>query len=175
MANVPESQKVGPGAHYSGKNKIPTVGQFIERLDRDKKARDAQMDQQAKLGGGSDAQTHKNAPPTAKENQQIVTDPTTGKQVVIENVNETMIDRAKNPMLSVPNANLGKEATVKTDSSMKNPEYKEKQDITAPPDPVAEGSTSDVPIHGEKTNILFHPTPSVSYEPMFNRMEERGL
>nr|OQO15690.1 hypothetical protein B0A51_16999 [Rachicladosporium sp. CCFEE 5018] len=175
MADVPESQKVGPGAHYSGKNKIPTVGQFIERLDRDKKARDAQVDQQAKLGGGSDVQTHKNAPPTAKENQQTVTDPTTGKQVVIENVNETMIDRAKNPMLSVPNANLGRETTVKTDSSMKNPEYKEKQDITAPPDPVAEGSTSDVPIHGEKTNILFHPTPSVSYEPMFNRMEERGL
>ena len=57
---------------------------------------------------------------------------------------------------------------------MKNPEYKEKQDITAPPDPVAEGSTSDVPIHGEKTNILFHPTPSVSYEPMFASLEKRA-
>jgi Ca2+-dependent lipid-binding protein len=32
-----------------------------------------------------------------------------------------------------------------------------------------------VPIHGEKTNILFHPTPSVSYEPTFKRLEERGF
>lgn len=48
------------------------------------------------------------------------------------------------------------------------------QDVTAPPDPVQEGSTSDVPIHGEKTNILFHPTPSVSYEPMFAALETRA-
>lgn len=57
---------------------------------------------------------------------------------------------------------------------MSGNEYKEAQDITAPPDPVAEGSTSDVPIHGEKTNILFHPTPSVSYEPMFKALEQRA-
>ncbi len=36
------------------------------------------------------------------------------------------------------------------------------------------GSTSDVPIHGEKTNVLFHPTPSVSYEPMFAALEARA-
>lgn len=39
---------------------------------------------------------------------------------------------------------------------------------------MAEGSTSDVPIHGEKTNILFHPTPTVSYEPMFKALEQRA-
>ena len=64
--------------------------------------------------------------------------------------------------------------TVATDASQKLPEYKEKQDITAPPDPIAKGSTSDVPIHGEKTNILFHPTPSISYEPMFAALEKRA-
>lgn len=63
---------------------------------------------------------------------------------------------------------------MKTEPGQTNPEYKEKQDITAPPDPIAEGSTSDVPIHGEKTNILFHPTPSVSYEPMFETLERRA-
>lgn len=31
-----------------------------------------------------------------------------------------------------------------------------------------------MPIHGEKTNILFHPTPSVSYEPMFALLEQRA-
>ena len=81
---------------------------------------------------------------------------------------------AEDPQISVPNANIGKETTVKTDAHQSNPEYKHNQDITAPPDPVAEGSTSDVPIHGEKTNILFHPTPSVSYEPMFAALETRA-
>lgn len=53
-------------------------------------------------------------------------------------------------------------------------DYKQSQDVTAPPDPVAEGTTTDVPIHGEKTNVLFHPTPSVSYEPMFKALETRA-
>jgi hypothetical protein len=52
-------------------------------------------------------------------------------------------------------------------------EYSKAQDITAPPDPIYPGSTSDVPIHGEKTNILFHPTPSISYEPMFRQLQKR--
>ena len=63
---------------------------------------------------------------------------------------------------------------MQTDAHQSNPEYQHKQDITAPPDPVAEGSTSDVPIHGEKTNVLFYPTPSISYEPMFKELELRA-
>ena len=105
---------------------------------------------------------------------KTVTDPTTGHEVQIEDVDENFMKAAEDPKLSVPNANLGKSTTVKTDSSQSNPEYKHNQDVTAPPDPVAEGSTSDVPIHGEKTNILFHPTPSVSYEPMFDALEKRA-
>ncbi len=75
----------------------------------------------------------------------------------------------------MPNANLGKETTVKTEATQSGEEYKNAQDITAPPDPVANGSTSDVPIHGERTNILFHPTPSVSYEPMYAIIEQRAM
>ena len=63
---------------------------------------------------------------------------------------------------------------MKTEASQSGAEYKEKQDITAPPDPIEPGSTSDVPIHGEKTNVLFHPTPSVSYEPTFARLEKQA-
>lgn len=74
----------------------------------------------------------------------------------------------------VPNVNLGKEATIKTEATQSGEEYRYNQDITAPPDPVATGATSDVPIHGEKTNVLFHPTPSVSYEPMFGIIEQRA-
>lgn len=46
--------------------------------------------------------------------------------------------------------------------------------MTAPPDPVEPGSTSDVPIHSEKTNVTFFKTPSVSYEPMFEALEQRA-
>jgi hypothetical protein len=77
--------------------------------------------------------------------------------------------------LSVPNANLGKDTPVKTTSDQSRRDYSHTQDITAPPDPVEPGSTSDVPIHGEKTNILFHPTPSVSYEPMYASLEKSTL
>jgi len=164
-----------PGGHYSGRNKIPTVAQFIEKLDKDKKGRDQQIDQrQQQQLGGTDAVPHVPEQPT-KKGQKSVTDPTTGRQVIIEDVNKEYMKYVTDPVLSVPNANLGKDTPVKTDSSQSNPEYKEKQDITAPPDPVANGSTSDVPIHGEKTNILFHPTPSVSYEPTYKRLEERGF
>lgn len=73
--------------------------------------------------------------------------------------------------LTVPNANLGKDTPIKTDPSQKISDYKYAQDVTAPPDPVAPGSTSDVPIRGEKTNILFHPTPSqaVNYDAIERR------
>jgi len=181
MSQVPAQEQKGPGGHYSGKNKIPTINEFVQRLDRDKASRDANIDAQRKSaqqgapGGGDEVKPHQNELKHTSENQETVTDPTTGKQIVIEDVNEAMRERAKNPTLSVPNANLGKETTQQTTPQQSNPEYKEKQDITAPPDPIAEGSTSDVPIHGEKTNILFHPTPSISYEPMFKRVEERGL
>lgn len=173
-----QQQQHAPGGYYSGGNKIPTVNQFLQNLDKDKKDRDRQIDE-AKLKqqglGGTDVRGHQNESPKAAAGQKTVTDPVTGKEVVIENVNDDFVKRAGDPVLSVPNANLGKDTTVKTEASQSNPEYKEKQDITAPPDPIAPGSTSDVPIHGEKTNILFHPTPSVSYEPTFARLEERGM
>lgn len=63
---------------------------------------------------------------------------------------------------------------VQTSADQDLAEYKEKQDITAPPDPIAEGTTSDVPIRGEKTNVLFHPTPTVSYQPMFDSLQKRA-
>lgn len=118
---------------------------------------------------------HKAEDKGVEGSQKRVTDPTTGNEVIIEETKEDTLKEVDDPILSVPNANLNKDTPVKTEANQSNPEYKHNQDVTAPPDPVAEGSTSDVPIHGEKTNILFHPTPSVSYEPMFKTLEQRGL
>jgi len=167
--------KKGPGGHYSGANPIPNIKKFVEGLDADKKRRDEEIERQIKEEKGQgEAVPHTPAQDTGTSGtKKTVTDPVTGKQVDIEDVNEEFTKRVENPVLSVPNANLDRDTPVKTEASQSGEEYRNNQDITAPPDPVAPGSTSDVPIHGEKTNILFHPTPSVSYEPMFEALEKR--
>ena len=165
-----------PGGYYSGKNKIPDIKTFVANLDKDKRERDAKVDQQdvqKQPGGSSEVQPHQQTE-AKKGKTKTVTDPVTGNQVQIEDVGKDFMKAVDDPQLSVPNPNIGKPAEVKTDASQSNPEYAHNQDITAPPDPMAPNSTSDVPIHGEKTNILFHPTPSVSFEPMFAALETRA-
>jgi hypothetical protein len=202
-------QQHAPGGHYSGHNPIPTVKQFIENLDKDKAERDRQIDQQAREGKGqtpgqkglatstgrdvtasSGAEPHKMQKRSVEGTEQTVTDPVTGNQVTISDVDKSMMNEVENPHVVIPNANLNKDTVgtliqklrklantsqpIKTDANQSLEDYKYNQDVTAPPDPVAEGTTSDVPIHGEKTNVLFHPTPSVSYEPTFAALEKRA-
>jgi Ca2+-dependent lipid-binding protein len=172
MSNV---HKKAPGGHYSGANPVPNIQRFIESMDVEKKSRDAKIlaELQANEKNGDVKEHQPGHPAGVSGTRKTVTDPTTGRQVQIEDVSADFMKAVDEPQLSVPNANVGKETTVKTDKSQSGEEYKHNQDITAPPDPVAPGSTSDVPIHGEKTNILFHPTPSVSYEPMYEAFEKR--
>lgn len=104
MADDMPLQQHAPGGHYSGTNKIPTVNQFLERLDGDKKKRDKEIDQQraareSKRESG-EVQPHQEQL-RPKENQKTVTDPTTGQEVVIEDVNKDMVERAKNPVVSI--------------------------------------------------------------------------
>jgi hypothetical protein len=194
---APQQQQVAPGGHYSGHNPIPTVKQFVENLDKDKKERDRLLDEAAaadKQKGGQNATTadgiqdHKMQKRKIDGTEKTVTDPVTGNQVTISDVDKSMMSEVENPHLVVPNANLQKDTvritfemahqfhvlTSPSPPSQSLEDYKYNQDVTAPPDPVAEGTTSDVPIHGEKTNVLFHPTPSVSYEPTFAALEKRA-
>jgi hypothetical protein len=107
--NVPPTQ-VHPGGHYSGKNPIPNVKKFIESLDKEKKERDAKIDADSKARkdvGGSDVMDHTEGQPVGvKGTQKTVTDPTTGGQVQIEDVNADFMKAVDEPMLSVPNANV---------------------------------------------------------------------
>lgn len=93
-------QQHAPGGHYSGHNKIPTVKQFLDKLDGDKKTRDADIDAQTQAQNQAAANgeviAHKNTP-EPKKKQKSVTDPTTGRQVVIEDVNKSMVDASRNP------------------------------------------------------------------------------
>ena len=112
-----------PKGHYSGHNRIPTVNQFIQNLDRDKAERDRQIDEENKAraaaerasrkgqplppppasasqqGQSGDAVAHKVQHGGVKGTQKTVTDPTTGRTIVIEDVNKDMVQNAVNPVV----------------------------------------------------------------------------
>ncbi|KAL2886233.1 Meiotically up-regulated protein 190 [Ceratocystis lukuohia] len=191
---------------YSGRNRIPNISEFMQRLDQNKGQRDAEIDNSDQRITPSkpkrtilssftqnpnavqapedddvsvevpvDGEAHDHVPvKRKKKGWRTVRDPVTGKDVQIQDIDmdyKTVVD---DPKLSVPNENLGRPTTVPMSSSMSGEEYRHAQDITAPPDPIELGSTSDVPIRSEKTSILFYKTPSISYEPMFELLEMRA-
>ncbi|KAJ5679302.1 hypothetical protein N7462_007546 [Penicillium macrosclerotiorum] len=188
-----EAQSHHIGEHWSGANPIPTVQKFVEHLDREKKERDLRIDEQNRIKkqnaigkekkdragkkrdeSPGDVMAHQ-AREISQANVRMVTDPTTGREIGVEDQEPSSMEAVKDPKLTVPNANLGKHTEHQTSQDQELSVYKEKQDITAPPDPIAEGTTSDVPIRGEKTNVLFHPTPTVSFQPMFDQLEKRAM
>jgi hypothetical protein len=201
-----------PGGHWSAANPIPTVQKFIAMLnekerERQKRIKEAnEAEKQGQLQDDAETIPHR-ANLRQRSEGRKVTDPTTGRDVEIDDVNKHFLKAAKDPQVTYlvvirKNELTSYEAVrtecesreahcksntrsrrspayrvlqpAKTDPFQAKAEYKHNQDITAPPDPIAEGATSDVPIHGEKTNILFHPTPSVSYEPMFKVLVKRA-
>lgn len=171
-----EHQPPVAGQHYSGRNRIPNIQEFVAQLDKEKKERDEAIDAELKANKNhQEAQDHvPEKKHHSRKKTKTVRDPVTGKDVEIENAKTDFKEAVENPQLSVPNENLGKEATISTNSKQSGEEYRYAQDVTAPPDPIQPGSTSDVPIHSEKTNILFYKTPSVSYEPMFAAIQQRA-
>jgi hypothetical protein len=125
-----DQQKTGPGGHYSGHNPIPTVKQFIENLDKDKKNRDRELDQQAAAGktakgpvtakpsvAGGGAQPHEMQKRSVDGTEKTVTDPVTGNQVTISDVDKAMMSEVENPHIVVPNANLQKQTVCGTQAT----------------------------------------------------------
>jgi len=123
------NQKNAPGGHYSGRNPVPNIQRFIESLDADKKNRDSQLEAEMKANrsNGEVIDHVESQPKGVKGTRKMVTDPTTGNQVQIENVNADFMKAVEQPLvcgkspflcgkvviissqLSVPNANVGKE------------------------------------------------------------------
>lgn len=107
---APETHRVGE--HWSGGNRIPTVQKFIEHLDSDKKERDRRIDEenqarkqraqtskdQGKDGEqyGGEAQSHQ-AREVTQANIRTVTDPTTGRDIGVEDQDETSMKTVKDP------------------------------------------------------------------------------
>jgi hypothetical protein len=116
MQQPQQQQQHAPGGHYSGHNPVPTVKQFVENLDIDKKNRDRRVEEEAQRRReqqGQSAQSRKPLERQVKGTEKTVTDPTTGKEVVIADVDKEMIKEVEDPHLVIPNANLNKD-TVST-------------------------------------------------------------
>jgi hypothetical protein len=110
------SQNHRVGEHWSGGNPIPTIHQFLGHIDADKKERDRQIDEQnrvkkeqaarSKAEGKSgkkpeqdgDAVDH-TARKVSEAKMRTVTDPTTGKDIGVEDQDESSMEAAKNPMV----------------------------------------------------------------------------
>lgn len=96
------TNKSAPGGHYSGKNPIPNIQKFVEGLDKDKKERDAKINEQAKAKPTTspEVKDHQNGQPTGVEgSRKTVTDPTTGREVQIEDVNADFMKAVENPQV----------------------------------------------------------------------------
>lgn len=114
----PQSRRVGE--HWSGANPIPTISHFMEHVDADKKERDRRIDEERRAKKESaarakaqetsgapleqaaqkdgDAVAHKPRE-VSEAKMRTVTDPTTGKDIGVEDLDETSMDTVKNPMV----------------------------------------------------------------------------
>lgn len=96
-----EKEHVHPGGgHYSGRNRIPNIKEFAAALDRDKKERDARIDAQLK-GNGKNGDIKEHTPESGHlpGHGRVVTDPVTGKEVQIEDVNLDFKKAVENPQV----------------------------------------------------------------------------
>lgn len=95
--------KKGPGGHYSGANPIPNIQRFVESLDADKKNRDQKINEQMQNKNNSEAVDHVNGPKAGVSGtRKQVTDPVTGREVIIEDVNKDFMESVDNPQVRIP-------------------------------------------------------------------------
>lgn len=87
------AQQQKSGKPWSGANPIPNIHQLMESLDKDKKERDKQIDAKGKGGDGVVPHQNEKRAPKGK----TVTDPVTGNEVVIENVNKEFMKNVDDP------------------------------------------------------------------------------
>jgi hypothetical protein len=94
----------GPGGHYSATNPIPNIQRFVESLDKDKKERDAKLEEQMRAkqpNNSSEAKDHKPGQPKGTAgSRKIVTDPTTQREIEIDDVNVDFMKAVDDPQVS---------------------------------------------------------------------------
>jgi hypothetical protein len=89
LQNVKYKLKKSSGRTLFSRNPVPNIQRFIESLDADKKNRDIQLEAEMKTNrSNGEVKDHvEGQSQGVKGTRKTVTDPTTGNQVQIENVN----------------------------------------------------------------------------------------
>jgi hypothetical protein len=96
MDGHPQQQQ--SGKPWSGTNKIPNIHEFVTKLDKEKAQRDKEIDTQISTANKQDKVTpHKNE--KKEEKGKTVTDPVTGRQVVIADVGKKYMKNVDNPQV----------------------------------------------------------------------------
>ena len=83
-----------------GHNKVPTVSKYLANLDKEKQERDRRLDELKQNQSNprvGDAVPHVNEGKKEEGPRKTVTDPTTGHEVQIEDVNKEFVKAAKDP------------------------------------------------------------------------------
>lgn len=109
ILKMSNDHKKGPGTHYSGNNPIPNIQRFIASLDADKKDRDENIERQRRDAQAPTGASHGSKATSAgkKGTRKMVTDPTTGNEVEIEDVNKEFLDDVKDPSVRSPSLREG--------------------------------------------------------------------
>lgn len=94
-----------PGGYWSEANPVPTIQQFIAELDAGKAERDRQIDEEARKKPTPQKQPtgaavpHRKPVPKTKTKGRVVTDPTTGTEVEIDDVDENFKKAVRDPQV----------------------------------------------------------------------------
>ena len=87
-------------AHYSGKNRVPNIQEFMAQLDKEKKERDAKIDDDLRRNKAQgDVKAHKNDTQPKAKNARSVRDPVTGKDVEIQDADVDFEEAIENPQV----------------------------------------------------------------------------
>ena len=95
------NEHVAPaGGHYSGRNKIPNIQEFMAQLDSEKRERDAAIDADLKRNRASkEIKGHSNEAQPKRKDTRSVRDPVTGKDVEIRDVKLDAQQAVENPQV----------------------------------------------------------------------------
>jgi hypothetical protein len=99
--NIDEHVAPSGGQHYSGRNRVPNIHEFMEQLDKEKKQRDAEIDQDLKQNKtAKEIRDHQNDRQAKKGKHRTVRDPVTGKDVEIRDTKLSFEEAVDNPQVT---------------------------------------------------------------------------
>lgn len=101
--------------HYSGRNRVPNIREFMDQLDREKKDRDAAIDQELSQNNKhGEVKEHHNVAHKKKDTRSV-RDPVTGKDVDIRDADLDFKEAVENPKVSIDHGNDTKLSGCETD------------------------------------------------------------